>query len=309
MVKHPPSNADNLGFIPGWEVKLPYDEGQLSLSTAARESQSPATNSPHATTKTQCGQKEKEKNRICKEPWISKGQITPYRTCTKTCIGISWMETLVADKRMERHTLLVIREWKWEPQWALIKLHYITRADTAKRNHLFILLLLPQGPRCLLQLVVKGEGRRRSNLIPSGKTKQLWPLPPLGVLRPEPPFGVYLAAKNAGKWALCGHFLNRSYSSTGEKNVIGAKPEVSTSTENYIQYPMISHKSIPGGSDGKESAAVWGTRVQSLDMGRSPGVGNSNLLSILAWETSCPEKPGRLQSMGWHGVTWTRLNN
>ena len=68
VVKHPPSNADNLGFIPGWEVKLPYDEGQLSLSTAARESQSPATNSPHATTKTQCGQKEKEKNRICKEP-------------------------------------------------------------------------------------------------------------------------------------------------------------------------------------------------------------------------------------------------
>ena len=95
-----------------------------------------------------------------------------------------------------------------------------------------------------------------------------------------------------------GHFLNRSYSSTGERNVIGAKPEVSTSTENYIQYPMISHKSIPGGSDGKESAAVWGTRVRSLDMGRSPGVGNSNLLSILAWETSCPEKPGRLQSMG-----------
>ena len=93
------------------------------------------------------------------------------------------------------------------------------------------------------------------------------------------------------------------------KNVIGAKPEVSTSTENYIPYPVINHKSVPGGSDGKESAAVWGTRVQSLDVGCSPGVGNSNLLSILAWETSFSEKPGRLQSMGSHGVTWTRLSN
>ena len=190
--------------------------GPLSLSAAARESQSPTTNSPRAATKTQCGQKEKEKNRICKEPWISKGQITPYRTYTKACIGISWMENLIADTHMERHTLLVTREWKWEQRWALISyyiiLYYITRADTAMQNHLFILLLLPQGPRCLLQLVVKGEGLRRSNVIPSGKTKRLWPLLPSGVLPPEPASGEYLVAKDAGKCALCGHFLNHSYS-------------------------------------------------------------------------------------------------
>ena len=99
--------------------------GPLSLSAAARESQSPTTNSPRAATKTQWGQKEKEKNRICKEPWISKGQITPYRTYTKACIGISWMENLIADTHMERHTLLVTREWKWEPRWALISYYII----------------------------------------------------------------------------------------------------------------------------------------------------------------------------------------
>ena len=68
VVKNPPSNADSLGFNPGWEVKLPYDVWQPSLNAAARESQSPSTNSPHATAKTQCSQKGKEKNSICKEP-------------------------------------------------------------------------------------------------------------------------------------------------------------------------------------------------------------------------------------------------
>ena len=34
------------------------------------------------------------------------------------------------------------------------------------------------------------------------------------------------------------------------------------------------------------------------EWGRSPGEGNSNHSSILAWETSWTEKPGRLQTMG-----------
>ena len=32
--------------------------------------------------------------------------------------------------------------------------------------------------------------------------------------------------------------------------------------------------------------------------GRSPGVGNGNLLRVLAWEIPWSEEPGRLQSVG-----------
>ena len=60
VVKNPPSNADSLGFNPGWEVKLPYDVGQPSLQL--EKAKNPSTNSPHATAKTQCGQKGKEKS-------------------------------------------------------------------------------------------------------------------------------------------------------------------------------------------------------------------------------------------------------
>ena len=42
--------------------------------------------------------------------------------------------------------------------------------------------------------------------------------------------------------------------------------------------------------------------------GRSPGGGNGNPLSILAWKIPWMEEPGRLQSMG---VTksWTRFSD
>ena len=42
--------------------------------------------------------------------------------------------------------------------------------------------------------------------------------------------------------------------------------------------------------------------------GRSPGEGNGNPLSILAWKIPWMEEPGRLQSMG---VTksWTRFSD
>ena len=40
---------------------------------------------------------------------------------------------------------------------------------------------------------------------------------------------------------------------------------------------------------------------------RSPGGGNGNLLSILAWKTPRTEEPGRLQSTGLQ-KSWTRLS-
>ena len=33
MVKKPPSNAGDVGFIPGWGIKIPYAVGQPSLNT------------------------------------------------------------------------------------------------------------------------------------------------------------------------------------------------------------------------------------------------------------------------------------
>ena len=36
-VKNPPSNAWDVGSIPGWGTKIPHDIGQISLHAAARE--------------------------------------------------------------------------------------------------------------------------------------------------------------------------------------------------------------------------------------------------------------------------------
>ena len=33
VVKKPPSNAGDVGFIPGWGIKIPYAVGQPSLNT------------------------------------------------------------------------------------------------------------------------------------------------------------------------------------------------------------------------------------------------------------------------------------
>ena len=33
VVKNPPSNAGDVGLIPGWETKIPHAAGQLSLHT------------------------------------------------------------------------------------------------------------------------------------------------------------------------------------------------------------------------------------------------------------------------------------
>ena len=55
---------------------------------------------------------------------------------------------------------------------------------------------------------------------------------------------------------------------------------------------------FPGGSDGKESACIVGDLGSIPGSGRSPGEGNGNHSSILAWEIPWTEEPGRLQSMG-----------
>ena len=55
---------------------------------------------------------------------------------------------------------------------------------------------------------------------------------------------------------------------------------------------------FPAGSDGKESACNAGDLGSILGSRRSPGEGNDNPLSILAWRIPWTEEPSGLQSMG-----------
>ena len=55
---------------------------------------------------------------------------------------------------------------------------------------------------------------------------------------------------------------------------------------------------FPGGSAGKHMPANVGDMGSIPGSGRSPGEGNGNHSSILAWEIPLPEEPDRLQSMG-----------
>ena len=55
---------------------------------------------------------------------------------------------------------------------------------------------------------------------------------------------------------------------------------------------------FPGGSHGKESTCNVGDLGSIPGLGRSPGEGNGNPLSILAWRITWTEEPGGLQSMG-----------
>ena len=55
---------------------------------------------------------------------------------------------------------------------------------------------------------------------------------------------------------------------------------------------------FPDGSDGKASAYDVGDPGLIPGSGRSPGGGNGNHSSILAWKIPWTEEPGRLQSMG-----------
>ena len=69
---------------------------------------------------------------------------------------------------------------------------------------------------------------------------------------------------------------------------------------NYMIY-----EGFPGGTVVKNPPANAGdARETGLipGSGRSPGVGNSKPLSILAWEIPQIEEPGVLQPMGLHRV-------
>ena len=64
-----------------------------------------------------------------------------------------------------------------------------------------------------------------------------------------------------------------------------------------------THKlGFPGGSDGKEYACNAGDPGSIPGLGRSPGGGNGNSFSILAWRIPWTEEPGfldtGLQTMG-----------
>ena len=57
-------------------------------------------------------------------------------------------------------------------------------------------------------------------------------------------------------------------------------------------------KGSPSSSDGKASACNAGDPGSIPGLGRSPGEGNGNPLSILAWRIPWTEEHGGLQSMG-----------
>ena len=55
---------------------------------------------------------------------------------------------------------------------------------------------------------------------------------------------------------------------------------------------------FPGGSDGKESAAMWEIQVQSPSQEDPLEKGMATHSSILPWRIPQTEEPGRLWSMG-----------
>ena len=79
---------------------------------------------------------------------------------------------------------------------------------------------------------------------------------------------------------------------------------------DYFLRRDIPFLSLPGGSEGKESACNAGDQVGSLGREDPPEKGMATLSSILAWEIPWTEKPGWLQSLGlqrvlaWE-ISWT----
>ena len=60
----------------------------------------------------------------------------------------------------------------------------------------------------------------------------------------------------------------------------------------------VTSRGFPGGSDDKASACSVGDPGSIPGLGRSPGEGNGNHSSTLAWKIPWTEELGRLQSMG-----------
>ena len=65
---------------------------------------------------------------------------------------------------------------------------------------------------------------------------------------------------------------------------------------------MTNLDGFPCSSVGKESACSAGDPGSISGLGRSPGEGNGNTLSIFSWKISWTEEPGGLQFMGLQGV-------
>ena len=61
---------------------------------------------------------------------------------------------------------------------------------------------------------------------------------------------------------------------------------------------LTCYQDFPGGSDGKASVYNVGDLGSIPGLGRSPGEGNGNPLSTIAWKIPGTEEPCRLQSMG-----------
>ena len=102
-----------------------------------------------------------------------------------------------------------------------------------------------------------------------------------------------------GKWALV----------TAEPPLRGER-ETRHPTTKCLQmgYSTVGVKGFPGGSVVKSPPANAGDVGSIPGSGRSPGEGNGNHSSILAWEIPRMEEPGGLQSMGLQ-KSWTRLND
>ena len=68
----------------------------------------------------------------------------------------------------------------------------------------------------------------------------------------------------------------------------------------HLNHPCNYHWGIPRWCSGKESACQRRRceRHDSISGSRSPGEGNSNYFSILAWKIPWTEEPDRLQSLG-----------
>ena len=71
---------------------------------------------------------------------------------------------------------------------------------------------------------------------------------------------------------------------------------------NFI-FLVRSIKGFPDSSVVKNPPANAGDMGSIPELGRSPGEGNGNPSSILAWEIPWTEEPGGLQSMGLQSQT------
>ena len=72
----------------------------------------------------------------------------------------------------------------------------------------------------------------------------------------------------------------------------------SSSSDDQIKVLGMLDSVFPYGSVGKEFACSSGDLGSIPGLGRSPGEGNGNPLSILAWKIPWTGEPGRIQSTG-----------